>query len=144
MKKSLIGSFLILVFGTAFGSGNKDLTISGIQVEIDNKKVNYDKSISKQLIDFESKEIIVYQDKERSYLVDFLYKRRGNRIKLRRKSKIILSNGSILRGNTKKEVQFMSSSAPGYFEFPVAENIVLDKKAYSTFFISYTVRVTYL
>jgi len=144
MKKLLVVTFLILVFGTVIGSGNKDLTISGIQVEIDNKKVDYDKSISKQLIDFESKEIIVYKDKKRSCLVEFLYKRRGNRIKLRRKSKVILSNGSILKGNRKKEVQFMSSSAPGYFEFPVAENIVLDKTAYSTFFISYTVRVTYL
>ena len=144
MKKLLIGTALILCFGIIHAQQKKDLLISGFKVEIDNNKVDYSKSIDEQIIDFEPKKIAIYQNNDFTYQVEFLFKRKGNRIKVRRISEVVLTDGTILKGNRKKEVQFMSSSAPGYFEFPVAENIVLDKTKYSTFFISYRVKVTYL
>lgn len=141
---------LLICFGffcihySADAQGKKEIEISGFTVEINNEKIDYDLTIQEEIVDLEPKDIVVFQNYDFTYVVEFRFKRSGNRIKVRRISEVRLKDGTRIRGNRKKEVQFMSASAPGLFEFPVAENIVLNKGMYSTFFVSYRVNVKYV
>jgi hypothetical protein len=135
--------FVILGTGILMAQDNKVITLSGFTVEINNKQQEYEQSISSMIDDLAPLTLLVYEGEGFRYLVEFRFKGDGKRIKVRRTSQVLLSDGTRVKGNTKKEVQFMSSSAPGIFEFPVAENIVLDKKNYSTFFVSYRAQVKY-
>lgn len=143
MKKVLLATILSFCCALAAAQETKEINIWKFKVEVNNQQIDYDQTISDHIVDFEAKEIVVYKHTDFSYVVEFLFKRKGNRIKVRRISRVVMNDGTVINGNRKKEVQFMSSSAPGEFEFPVAENIVLDKASYSTFFISYRVKVTY-
>jgi hypothetical protein len=143
MKTLLLCFSLTAATNLLSAQDQKELTLSGFTVEVNNNKVDYDETISETLTDLEPKAIRVFDGDDLDYLVEFRFKRDGKRIKVRRSSEVLLSDGTRVKGNTKKEVQFMSASAPGEFEFPVAENIVLDKKNYSTFFISYRTKVKY-
>ena len=127
----------------ANGQDTRKITLSNFTVEVNQGRIEYDRIISDEVVDLEEKSIHVFKHEDFEYNVQFRFKRDGNRIKVRRKSEVILSDGKVIKGKTKKEVQFMSASAPGEFEFPVAENFVLDKDQISTFFISYRTKVNY-
>jgi len=143
MKYFIIGLTYLCIITSVKAHENMTLKISDFTVEINNKEIAVDKIIDDIIVDLEPKTIIIFQNDELTYQVEFLFKRSGNRIKVKRRSTVLMPDGGAISGNSKKEVQFMSSSAPGNFEFPVAENIVLDKNTYSTFFISYRVQVKY-
>lgn len=119
------------------------------QFELVDFKIEFDNnSLSKNdtlfvIQDLEPRAFQIYSNTDITYYIEFKFKVDGERIKVRRKSWLLDAQGNTIKGNTKKEVQFMKASAPGVFEFPVAENIVVDKTNFKTFFISYRTKVTY-
>ena len=143
MKTTFISMSLILCVIVAFGQNTHELKLMEFKVEIDNKELDSPGMIEETLSELNPKTVTVYKNNDLSYQVEFKFKRDGKRIKIRRTSQIILKDGTVVKGNRKKEVQYMSASAPGTFDFPVAENIVLDKTKYATFFISYKASVKY-
>ena len=134
---------LIFIATSSFAQDQKKVRFSKFKIEINNNQQAAEELIEDVIVDFEPKVITLFSNDDLRYQVELLFKRKGNRIKVRRDSEIVLSDGTVLKGNRKKEVQFMSSSAPGEFEFPVADNIVLNKEQYATFFISYRINVSY-
>ena len=143
MRFLLIILILFIKLPDANAQDTRKITLSDFTVELNQDKIDFDEIINDVLPYNEDRFIPVIMHDGIQYKVQFRFKRNGNRIKIRRKSMVILSDGRILNGKTKKEVQFMSTSVPGAVEFPVAENFVLDKEQFSTFFISYRTKVNY-
>ena len=111
----------------SFSQEKATISLHDFIIEVNGEKVDFNKDIEEELILEQTKQVLIYRENGISYGVEFTYKKKGNRIKLVRRTWGMKDGGEKKYSKQKKEVQFLKTSNPGVLNGKSVENIVLDK-----------------
>ncbi len=111
----------------SFSQEKATIKLHDFIVEVNGKAVDVGTDIEETLILNEEKPILIYRENGFSYGANFTFKKKGNRIKLVRRTWGMKDGGEKKYSKQKKEVQFLKTSNPGALKGKSVENIVLDK-----------------
>ena len=111
----------------SFSQERATISLHDFIIEVNGEKVDFNKDIEEELILEQTKQVLIYRENGISYGVEFTYKKKGNRIKLVRRTWGMKDGGEKKYSKQKKEVQFLKTSNPGVLNGKSVENIVLDK-----------------
>lgn len=112
-------------------------------IEVNGKGVDFEKNIEETLLLDEKKEILIYKENGISYATDLIFKKKGNRIKLVRKTWGMKNGGKKIYSKQKKEVHFLKTSVPGVLKGKSTENIILSKKKMESINVIFKFELTY-
>ncbi len=121
----IIGILVVPLF--SFSQEKATINLHDFIIEVNGKAVDFNKGIEETLLLDEEKQVLIYRENGISYGAEFTYKKKGNRIKLVRRTWGMKDGGKMKYSKQKKEVQFLKTSNPGVLNGKSVENIVLDK-----------------
>ncbi|NOX45755.1 MAG: hypothetical protein GXO89_02115 [Chlorobi bacterium] len=111
----------------SFSQEKATIKLHDFIIEVNGKAVDVGTDIEETLFLNEEKPILIYRENGFSYGANFTFKKKGNRIKLVRRTWGMKDGGEKKYSKQKKEVQFLKTSNPGALKGKSVENIVLDK-----------------
>lgn len=118
MKKLVYLTLILLLFVTVDTQGQtmiNGLVMNSIDLEINGQAVDKDGDHNRLVIPYTLVKIMVYQDNDLTYWVEFDYRQCGKKAKLTGKTYVELSDGKIDKGLTRKTKYKIEENQPGWF-----------------------------
>jgi hypothetical protein len=144
MKNMIWMTGLLILPLLSFSQEKAKITIDAITIDVNGMNSDIGNIFEEMLILNEKKEILIYQKNGISYGAEFTYKKKGNRIKLVRRTWAMKDAGKKKYSKQKKEVQFLKTSNPGILKGKSVENIVLDKKKMESINVIFKFELKYM
>ncbi|MBU1718699.1 MAG: hypothetical protein KKA07_06465 [Bacteroidetes bacterium] len=144
MKRIIVFAVSLMFTATSFAQLTAKMIFSDFSVEVNSKKVEFQKVMTEDLSINVSKSIVLYEANGNQFVTKWWYKRSSNRLKIYRRNYIVKNGEVIKKGRLYKDVQFLKVGVPGEFKGRSAETILINKKALESMFVGYNFVMEYL